>query len=237
MASSISSRPQSTPTPVGPHILWPQKAMRSAPSSATSVGRWGTYWQASTHTMAPAACAASAMRRTGLIVPSTLDMALKLNELGAVDAAVEVVEVEQAVGVSGMPAHLDAALGREHVPGHDVGVVLHLGEHDGVAGAQVGAAPRVRDEVERLGGVLGEDDLAAGVGADERATFSRAASIWFGRLLGDAVDAAVHVGVDRLVVAWSSRRARRGASARTRPSRGRRSAGRATCGRAAGSPS
>ena len=29
----------STPTPVGPHILWPLKARKSAPSSTTSVGR------------------------------------------------------------------------------------------------------------------------------------------------------------------------------------------------------
>ena len=48
MASSSSSRPHSTPMPVGPHILWAEKARKSAPMACTSVGTWGTYWQAST---------------------------------------------------------------------------------------------------------------------------------------------------------------------------------------------
>ena len=75
MASSSSARDHSTPTPVGPHILWPLKARKSAPSSTTSVGRWGTDWQASTRQSAPTACAASANWRTGVMVPSTLDTA------------------------------------------------------------------------------------------------------------------------------------------------------------------
>ena len=57
----------------------------------------------------------------------------------------------------------------EHQPGDEVGVVLHLGEHDDVAGRQVGPAPGVGDEVDRLGDVLGEDDLRGGRGADEAA--------------------------------------------------------------------
>ena len=89
-------------------------------------------------------------------------MAAKPNSLRAVEQLVEVGEVEQAVGGERDPAQLDAALGREDVPGHDVGVVLHLGEHDDVAFAQVGATPRVGDEVQPLGGVLREDDLALG---------------------------------------------------------------------------
>ena len=75
MASRSASRPQSTPMPIGPSILWPVKATKSASMAWTSVARWGTYWLASTSTSAPAACAASASWRTGLMVPSTLDMA------------------------------------------------------------------------------------------------------------------------------------------------------------------
>ena len=41
MASSSSSRAHSTPTPVGPSILWPVNPKKSQPSSVTSVGRWG----------------------------------------------------------------------------------------------------------------------------------------------------------------------------------------------------
>src|SRR5674476_1597332 len=70
--SSSSYRPQSTPIPVGPQILWPVKARRSQPRSATDVGSCGTPWEASTTITAPTACAMAATCATGLIVPSTL---------------------------------------------------------------------------------------------------------------------------------------------------------------------
>ena len=60
-------------------------------------------------------------------------------ELGAVEQLGEVRQVEAVVGGEGDPPQLDAALGREDVPRHDVGVVLHVREHDGVALAEVGA--------------------------------------------------------------------------------------------------
>jgi len=41
------------------------------------------------------------------------------------------------------------------------------GQHDDVAALQVGPAPRVHDEVQRLGGVLGEDHLVRLGGVDE----------------------------------------------------------------------
>ena len=82
--------------------------------------------------------------------------------------------------------------------------------------------------------------LVKTISADERA-FDEALGLGpgglegVGGLLGDGVDAAVHVGVDRLVVVLHRVEHRRWASARWRPSRGRRSACRAPCGRAAGS--
>ena len=42
-------------------------------------------------------------------------------------------------------------------------------DEDGVAGAEVREAPRVGDEVDRLGGVADEDDLALGRRVDEGA--------------------------------------------------------------------
>ena len=42
MASSSSARPHSTPMPVGPIILWAEKARKSTPSAATSTGACGT---------------------------------------------------------------------------------------------------------------------------------------------------------------------------------------------------
>ena len=42
MAFSSSRRPHSTPMPVGPSILWPEKARKSMSSSCTSTGMCGT---------------------------------------------------------------------------------------------------------------------------------------------------------------------------------------------------
>ena len=70
------------------------------------------------------------------------------------------VHVEQAVVGDADPVDLGARALGEELPRDDVGVVLHLGEHDPVAGADVGGAPGVGDEVDRLGRVANEDDLA-----------------------------------------------------------------------------
>ena len=94
----------------------------------------------------------------------------------------------------------------DQLPRHDVGVVLHLGDDDLVARAAgprraaVGPGDDVGDQVERLGGVLGEDDLGAVGGVDERGDLVARALVQRGRLLGEHVDAAVHVGVVPRVV-------------------------------------
>ena len=168
-------RPHSAPMPDGPHILWLEKATKSAPHACTSVALWGTYWQASTTASAPAAWAAGTARRRR----ERAEHVAHRRERRAPwrrRAAGEVGEVELAVGGERDPAQLDAALGGEHVPRHDVGVVLHVGEHDDVAGAEVGPAPRLGDEVERLGGVLREHDLVGVAGVDEAGDLARAAS-------------------------------------------------------------
>ena len=74
---------------------------------------------------------------------------------------VEVGQVELVVLADREVAQLDAALLGQHQPGHEVGVVLDLGEQDRLALGEEVAAVGVGDEVERLGGVLREDDLAS----------------------------------------------------------------------------
>ena len=120
------------------------------------------------------------------------------DELHAVDKTVEVGEVELAVVGEGQVSQLDAALFTEDEPRNQVGVVLHLREQDGVPLPEVGTAPGVGDEVDGLGGVLGEDDLARRRGIEESAhRFARALEAGRG-LLGDLVDGPVDVGVARL---------------------------------------
>ena len=166
MASSSSARPHSTPMPVGPIILWAEKAMKSTPSSRTSTGECGTSCAPSATTTAPAAWAAVGDVAHRVDGAEHVGHARHADDLDAVDQAVEVVEDEAPVAVDRDVAQVEAAqlLGEDH-PGHDVGVVLHFGEQHGVAGAQVGPAPGLGDQVERLGRVLGEDDLARRVRA------------------------------------------------------------------------
>jgi hypothetical protein len=78
-------------------------------------------------------------------------------------------EVELAVGGEGHPTQFEPALGGEHVPRDDVGVVLHVREDNRVTRTKVGRTPRVRHKVQRLGGVLGEDDFVHFRGVDEPA--------------------------------------------------------------------
>src|SRR4029079_12964845 len=88
-----------------------------------------------------------------------------------------------------------AALFGEHVPRDDVGVVLHVRQHDRVAGAQVGAGPGVGDEVDRLGRIAGEHDLRRGGGTDERGDLAPRQLVRGGGFFGDRVHAAVDVRV------------------------------------------
>ena len=123
-------------------------------------------------------------------------------QLHAVEQRVEVGEVELGIGGERDPADLEALLGLELEPRDDVGVVLELGEQHGVAGAEVGAGPseratRLSDSV----AFLVKMHLGLGVGGpDEAADADPGRLEGVGGGLGDLVDAAVHVGVDRLVV-------------------------------------
>ena len=106
------------------------------------------------------------------------------------------VEVQHAV-----VAHRDVGEpAAEQLPRDDVRVVLHLGEHHEVVRADVRAAPRVRDEVDRLGRVLREHRLADRRVREPRHPLARELVRVRG-LRGDRVDAAVDRGAVGLVVA------------------------------------
>ena len=94
----------------------------------------------------------------------------------------------------------------EDLPRDEVRVVLHLGQDDHVAARDVLAAPRVGDEVDRLGRVAHEHDLVRVLRADQRGDLDPRAFPGRGRLLGQLVDAAVDV---RVVAAVVRRRRRR----------------------------
>jgi len=89
--------------------------------------------------------------------------------------------------------HRAGPFGQE-LPGHDVGVVLHVGEQDLVARADA-LSEGVRDQVDRLGGAPGEHDLPVVVGAEE--PLDATARVFEGDSgpLGQRVHPPVDVGV------------------------------------------
>ena len=68
------------------------------------------------------------------------------------------VEQHVAAIVDRRDAQLGALLGAQHLPRHDVGVVLEVGDDHLVAVADVAPAPGLRDEVDRLGRAAHADD-------------------------------------------------------------------------------
>ncbi len=126
------------------------------------------------------------------------------NPTSLVDQLIEVLEVQAPVGGDVQPAQFRPGTPAQVLPGQQVGVVLHLGHHDAIAGAEgqrpvlALAAPGVRegpgDHVDRLRGVLGEHHLV-GVGPDEGRDPGPGGVEQRGRLAGQLVVAPVHVGV------------------------------------------
>ena len=78
-------------------------------------------------------------------------------------------------------------------------MVLELGREHDVARAEVLQPPGVGDEVDRLGRVADEDDLARRRGVHERTHLLARALEPRGRALAELVDAAMDVRVRRLV--------------------------------------
>ena len=104
-ASSSSWRPHSTPMPVGPHILWPVNATKSAPRACTSSGMCGAACEASTTTSAPTSWARRTSSSGGLTVPRMLDTSTNDTTLvRSVMTLVEVGQVEPALVGQAEPA-------------------------------------------------------------------------------------------------------------------------------------
>ena len=85
------------------------------------------------------------------------------------------------------------------LPRDEARVVLEVGDDDDVARAEVVEAPRVRDEVQRLGRAPREDHLALGRGVHEARDLPASRLVPGRRALGEPVDASVDVGVRVLV--------------------------------------
>ena len=201
IAWRISARPQSAPTPLGPHILCAEKARKSQSSACTSTAWCGAACAASTTMIAPCSCAQAESFSTGLIVPSAFETRPVATTFTLPPRAdlVEPVEVDLAAVGDREHRELGARAARDVLPRDEVGVVLELRDDDEVAWPEVREAPGVGDEVDRLGRVAGEDHLARRRRVDELRELAARALERRRRALRERVDAAVHVRVRGLV--------------------------------------
>jgi hypothetical protein len=136
-----------------------------------------------------------------LIVPhhvAGVDEAEELRALG--QQVIERIQVEQPLIRHRHIAQGEAELVAQDLPGHDVGVVLHLGDEHLVARAQIGATPGVGHQVDALRRAAGEDHLAAVGRVDEAGDLLPRALEGRGGFLAQRVHPAVNVGIVAPVV-------------------------------------
>ena len=95
-------------------------------------------------------------------------------------------------------AQRDAMRVAQHLPGHQVGMVLHGRDHHGLARPHHAATIAVGKEVDRLGAVAGEHDLAAIRRVHQRGNGVARAFISLGGAFAHPVQAAMDVRVLRL---------------------------------------
>ena len=164
-----------------------------------------------------------ALVRPGGQLRDGIDRAERVRDVGAgdeLDAPAlldlgERVEDELARVVDRNDRELGAGALRDVLPGHEVRVVLELGRDDHVTGAEVVEPPRVGDQVEALGAVADEDDLANARRVQERPHLLARALVAGSRALAELVDRPMDVGVRRRRRTRASRRAPAAASARS----------------------
>ncbi len=156
----------------------------------------------------PLARRAAATSATGLMVPSTLLTCTRLTtRVRAVSKVVELIEVELAlIGDREEPQHQAAPTG-QHLPGHQVGVMLHLGEQDLVPRLEV-MLETPGQQVQPRGGAVGDDHRLARRRVHELRHAPPARLVGRGGLGGQGVESAVHVGVAVAVVLVEGRQDR-----------------------------
>src|SRR5215213_2172477 len=110
------------------------------------------------------------------------------------------VEIELAV--VGETHALDASifLFGEKLPWYEVGVMIHRGYDDEIAGLDVAASPGLRHQVDRLSRIPNEDDLARRRGIDEVGHHMPGRLVLRRCSLGEVVDATMDIGVRLAVI-------------------------------------
>ncbi len=182
--------------PVGPNTLWPEKTKKSQSIDCTSTGMCETDCAPSTSTRAPWRCAIAVISRTGVTVPSALETCvIETMRVLRIEQLFIFLENDLAAIVDRRDAQPGAGLGAEHLPGHDIGVMLEPGDDDLVALSHIAAAPGLGDEIDALGRAAHEDDVLDRRRLQEAANFFARGFIGVGRARRQRMGGAVDVGI------------------------------------------
>ena len=81
----------------------------------------------------------------------------------------------------------------DHLPRHDIGVVLHFGENDVVTRFQRGAAPTVGYQINGFGCSTSEDDIALAGSPDKCCNLAANGIVGFGSALPQFVNGTMNI--------------------------------------------
>ena len=238
IASSSSRRPQSAPIPDGPSILWPLITRKSQPSSRDVDGHVRRRLRGiDQHQRAGGVRHLDDLADRVDRPERVADLRDRQQARAGGQLGAQVVHVEQAVVGEGDVVERRPDLAGQLLPGNDVGVMLELGGEHPLAGAQVGAAPAVGHQVDRLGRVAHEHDLALRWRAEEGGDLAPRPLEPVRGVLAQLVDPAMDVRVVMGVHVRDRIDHRPAASVRWPPRPGRRAASRCRwAARRSGSP-
>ena len=121
------------------------------------------------------------------------------NQFDTLEQAVDGIEIKPTSAIDGDGTQHGTSALREQLPGHNVGVVLHLADEDDITGTEIGPTPTVCHEVDSLGGVSGEYDFTCAMGIEKKSHPTAGALELVRGLLAELIHAAVDIGVGRAV--------------------------------------
>ena len=113
----------------------------------------------------------------------------------ACEVGLKHLAVQGAVFVQFHHQNVEALLQRKHLPWHDVAVVLHPGEDDAIASAEVGTAPGLGHEVDAIGRAAHKQDFLCRRRTDVGAHRLTCCLVGLRGLLCQGVHASVDVAV------------------------------------------
>ncbi len=114
------------------------------------------------------------------------------NEFGTVKGMGEGLHVQREVLGDRNIAQFNTSLFSQHLPWHNVRMVLHFSQENGIALLQISSAPSMSHEVDGFRGAAGDDGFGS---VEPLLEFGPTGFVALGCLTGERVNRSVNVGV------------------------------------------